>query len=424
MQKKLISILVDGVSADTFEKHAHRLPNMRRLAERGLRVRRLKSTVPATSVPGRATMLTGVGPQVHGIYGNHIFSGDAFVTPLAEDLLAPTIATHASRAGLDVACIGHALIHPKDASVYVSPWWLRGYMTGSRFSKMVTPEALAASRAIHDPEDRLARAGLTEMDAFKDAADGGAPHLISGLALDQFLNRAVVALLGSDRAPDLLLTEIEMPDAFQHYLGYDSPAGIWSVEFADMLIGNLLAVLERTGRSDDYVIAVASDHGHGPVDTAIFPEAIIPDMNWMTEGASLYVSLKTPGDLERVAERLLPYGVELWQDHHVPESLRGRVAMFVAPPRHSFEERPSDASGSDASGPLLATGRPQLISTHGFRPGSPEDDRMFILSGAGIAPQIIEEADADQFTPTLARVLGLPLQPYAGPSLITEESHP
>ncbi|TIV77613.1 MAG: alkaline phosphatase family protein, partial [Mesorhizobium sp.] len=397
--------------------HAHRLPNMRQLAERGLRVRRLKSTVPATSVPGRATMLTGVGPAVHGIYGNHIFRGDAFVAPLAGDLLVPTIATHARQAGLDVAAIGHALVDPADTSVYVSPWWLRGFMTGHRFSKMVTSEALAASRAIHDPEDRLAQAGLTDMEAFRNAADGGAPHLISGLALDQFLNRAVIALLGSDRPPDLLLTEIEMPDAFQHYLGYDSPAGIWSVEFADMLLGNLLAVLERTGRRDDYVVAVASDHGHGPVDTAIYPEAIIPEMLWMTEGASLYIFLENADDLETATERLAPFGVELWNNKHVPEAMRGKVAMFVAPPRHSFEERPSDATG-----PLVATGRPRLISTHGFRPGSPEDDRMFILSGGGIAPQIVEEADADQFAPTLARVLGLALEPYAGRTLIAEES--
>ncbi|WP_032917785.1 alkaline phosphatase family protein [Mesorhizobium erdmanii] len=419
MQKKLISILVDGVSADTFENYAHRLPNMRQLAESGLRVRRLKSTVPATSVPGRATMLTGVGPEVHGIYGNHIFRGDAFLAPLTEDLLVPTIATHARQAGLDVAAIGQALVDPGDTAVHVSPWWLRGFMTGHRFSKMVTPEALAASRAIHDPEDRLARAGLTDMDAFRNAADGGAPHLISGLALDQFLNRAVVALLGSNRPPDVLLTEIEMPDAFQHYLGYDSPAGIWSVEFADMLIGNLLAVLERTGRRDDYVIAVTSDHGHGPVDTAIYPEAIIPEMLWMTEGASLYVFLKNAGDLEKATERLARRGVELWNDAHVPEAMRGKVAMFVAPPRHSFEERPSDATG-----PLVATGSPHLISTHGFRPGSPEDDRMFLLSGGGIAPQIVEEADADQFAPTLASVIGLSQAPYAGRSLIAEESQP
>ncbi|MUZ76130.1 sulfatase-like hydrolase/transferase [Agrobacterium vitis] len=413
MQKKLISILVDGVSADTFEKHVHRLPNMRQLAETGLRVRRLKSAVPATSVPGRATMLTGVGPEMHGIYGNHIFRSDAFVAPLAEDLLVPTIATHAKQAGLDVASIGQALVDPADTSVYVSPWWLRGFITGHRFSKMVTPEALAASRAIHDPEDRLARAGLTEMDAFRNAADGGAPHLISGLALDQFLNRAVVALLGSDQPPDLVLTEIEMPDAFQHDLGYDSPAAIWSVEFADMLIGNLLAVLDRTGRRDDYVIGVASDHGHGPVDTAIYPEAIIPEMLWMTEGASLYVFLKNADDLEQATERLATFGVELWNHTHVPEAMRGKVAMFVAPPMHSFEEHPGEAKGNAS-----AVGYPHYISTHGFRPGSREDDRMFILSGGGIAPQIIEEAHADQFAPTLARVLGLPLEPFAGQPLI------
>ncbi|WP_051505616.1 alkaline phosphatase family protein [Mesorhizobium sp. WSM2561] len=415
MQRKLISMLVDGVSADTFEAYAHRLPNMSRLAASGLRVRRMKSAVPATSVPGRATMLTGVGPEVHGVYGNHIFRGDIFIAPLAEDLQAPTLATHAKAAGLDVAAIGHAMIALDDTSVYVPPWWLRNFVTGHRFGKMATPEALAALRAIHDPEDRLARAGLTEMDWFRESVDDGTPHLLAGLALDQFLNRAVVALLGSDRPPDLVLTEIEMPDAFQHYLGYDSPTAIWSVEFADMLLGNVLAVLERTGRLGSYVIAVASDHGHGPVDMAIFPEAIIPDMHWMTEGASLYVSLKTPGDIDRATERLVPYGVELWNDLHLPEPLRGGVAMFVAPPRHSFEER-----AAHASAPLSATGRPHAISTHGFRPGSREDDRMFIVSGIGVPQRIVDEANADQFAPTLSSVLGLPQAPYAGRSLIED----
>ncbi|WP_246696484.1 alkaline phosphatase family protein [Mesorhizobium sp. SARCC-RB16n] len=159
MQKKLISVLVDGVSADTFETYAHRFPNMRRLADSGLRVRRLKSGIPATSVPGRATMLTGVGPEVHGIYGNHIFRGDIFVAPLAADLQAPTLATHANKAGLDVAAIGQALVDPADTSIHVSPWWLRGFVTGHRFSKMVPRETLAACRAIYDAKGRLAAAG-------------------------------------------------------------------------------------------------------------------------------------------------------------------------------------------------------------------------------------------------------------------------
>ncbi|MGX5831985.1 hypothetical protein [Mesorhizobium sp. 43Arga] len=167
------------------------------------------------------------------------------------------------------------------------------------------------------------------------------------------------------------------------------------------------------------MISIASDHGHGTVDTAIFPEAVIPDMLWMTEGASLYVSLKNPGDLEKATERLSDFRVERWNDLHLPEPLRGSVAMFVAPPRHSFEERPRDATGE-----LTAIGKPQAISTHGFRPGSREDDRLFILSGGNIAPQVIEEADANQFAPTLASVLGLPQAPYAGLSLIGAPTSP
>ena len=59
VQRKLLLIMIDGVSADYFEAHPNRLPNLSSLAEDGYRVRRMRSAVPGTSMPGRASILTG-----------------------------------------------------------------------------------------------------------------------------------------------------------------------------------------------------------------------------------------------------------------------------------------------------------------------------------------------------------------------------
>ncbi|MGL3111911.1 alkaline phosphatase family protein [Bradyrhizobium sp. BR 1432] len=125
-----------------------------KLARMGLRVRRLRSTIPSTSVPGRSTMLTGVGAEIHGIYGNHIFKEGIFVAPAPSDLRVPTIAGRATAAGLDVACVGHAMIDPNDTDICVSACWMRSFIQGNRFMKSVSQAAIQSARSIRDPKGR------------------------------------------------------------------------------------------------------------------------------------------------------------------------------------------------------------------------------------------------------------------------------
>ncbi|TIL50260.1 MAG: alkaline phosphatase family protein, partial [Mesorhizobium sp.] len=68
-------------------------------------------------------------------------------------------------------------------------------------------------------------------------------------------------MLESEEAPDLLITEINATDAFQHDFGYGSDEAHFAIAFADSLVGRCLDSLRRAGRRDDYTIAIVSDHG-------------------------------------------------------------------------------------------------------------------------------------------------------------------
>ncbi|MER8758049.1 alkaline phosphatase family protein [Mesorhizobium sp. M0976] len=396
--QKLLLIMIDGVSADYFESHRGRLPNLSSLADDGYTVRRMRSPVPGTSMPGRASILTGVGADKHGIFGNRVLDNGAFVGAEVDHVRVPTIATLASSAGLDVACIGHALIKPEDASIYVPPCWLRG----PGFTKVPSDGSVSTLLKVKDPRHRLAGVPLPSYATSSDPSDGSS-SITETLIGDQLTVAAAASLLRSEDAPDFVITEINTTDYFQHDFGYESNEGHFAVAFADALVGTCLESLRQANRHEDYVIVVVSDHGHGNISRSIFPGLIIPGKVWQTEGATLHVLVSDELDRQDVTDRLSSYGAQPWNSDHVPVELSDKIATFMAPEGYDFEETPADHS----SGELL--GRPKYKSTHGFRPGLLADDRMCIFSGAGVPKGSEEIVDATRLTPTLAAILGLPL---------------
>src|SRR5262245_31441699 len=137
MAQKLIAILVDGLSAKYVETYPQFVPNILALGRAGTVVNRLGSPIPATSMPGRASMVTGLPPERNGIYGNHLLRGAGFLPADPGDLRAPTIAAHAKNAGRQVACIGAGMIPHEEAHILIPPAWLRSFLDKSRFAKEV-----------------------------------------------------------------------------------------------------------------------------------------------------------------------------------------------------------------------------------------------------------------------------------------------
>jgi predicted AlkP superfamily pyrophosphatase or phosphodiesterase len=389
--RRLILVLVDGMSADYYENHKDTLPNMRALVDRGTQVRRLRSTVPATSMPGRATMLTGVGAEVHGVIGNHVLAGDTFRIATPDDLAASTLADWASAAGRDVAAVGFAMLRPSSTSLFHPPWWVRGFMDGSRFEKIPAERSAAYASDIKDPHGRLPPPMTLGPVMEKEG-------LLRGLAWDSWMMRATASLMTSADAPDLALAEIAMTDSVQHQFGYASAEAHWSLSHADELIGGLMRTLDDAGRLDDTVIAVVSDHGHANMRTALYPDRILPGMVWESEGATLHVLLDS-ANRDDVTERLAAHGAVAIASDHVPVPHRNRVATYAGAEGCSFEASPPGAA------PDAMSGKPKYVSTHGLMPGSPADDRFCVIAGPGIAQRAVDAAGANQLAATLAAVL-------------------
>lgn len=419
---KLIVILADGISADYFATFRGRLPNLSRAADRGTIVHRLKPDVPAVSLPARVTMITGLAPKDHGVYGNKIYDERAgkFRYSGPHDYRAATLGKLAMAAGLTVANVGYGMAPAAHSQLYDPPWWLNEYIYKSR---VVTMEKAAdnpgwqESLCHHDHTGLWSelfgpqRFGPQRIGAEGDKA--GLPrdlpnpeHFrhgdVRGIAAELLTAQWVAALACAPKAPDLILTEWSMTDELQHMTGYGSDASHMAMALTDLYVGDILRHLEYAGRSDDYAVAVVADHGHKSIATAIYPEAFLPEgMAFAAEGMQLLVQVSSEAALAEATAAFKDIEVSRYPDDYLPPKVRGKVACFLSPEGTAFEDRPKGRTG--------ATGPTQYLSNHGLTPGDPADDRLCIFTGGGIAKGEISAGASVQLMPTCAKLLGIDL---------------
>lgn len=405
---RVLLLMIDGVSADYLRRHRANLPHLAALAEEGVSVERLASDVPGTSLPGRTSIVTGVGADRHGIHGNVIWDGAAFRYANADDVRVPTLPRRARDAGLDVASIGYGMVRPEDASVYRGAWWVGEMLQRSRDEEPVPADEGWLRTARHeDPTGRLAAladAGLPE--GLPDPYVGdGLHYLLSEVAGDRAMMRWTAGLLASDTPPDLTLSEILVTDTVQHQAGPDHPFTHWAVGYADALVGTLIFELKRAGRFEDTTLVITSDHGHGAVTRALYAERLLPGWTVAPEGSLLFVAADGERDAQHAQAVLREHGVERLDGAYLPPDVRGSVVAFVAPEGATFQARP--APGTEV-GDAAVSGPAKYVSSHGFRPGHPFDERFLIARGPGLEARTVARAEAADVEATVAALAGLP----------------
>lgn len=403
-----VVVLVDGLPADQFAHWRPRLRTLNTLAREGLLVHRLTPPTPATSLPGRATLLTGCDTATHGVYGNNLFDGDDFRPARASDILVPSLARIATQAGRRVVGLGFGMLDPADTVALVDPWWQHKQQRGETNAKIPTIPIR------HDPLGIVA--ALTDsapisLSPMRTEQGRWQPDMHGLMADHEMLEMAGDLLCGAE-APDLILTEIAIPDAVMHAHGVATGAARWIVTMADLFLGRLVERLRAAGRWNDTVLAVVSDHGHGPIGTALYPDMILPGLRWATEGASLHVRVGDMAERRQVSDILVCFDVLPLPGHHLPPEWRDRIAGFAAPAGVGFERRPDDALAD------TKTGMPIFVSTHGATPGTPCDDAFCILAGGGIVAGELRRAAMMGFAPTLAGILGFEMGHVAAPGFI------
>lgn len=406
----VITIMIDGLGADYVQRHQANLPNLTRLAADGTIVRRLAADVPATSLPGRTSILTGVPASRHGIYGNLILDGQRFRYANPDDVRVPTVPAVAVAAGADVAVIGYGMVRPEDANVFHHAWWANEMIQRARDEAPIPADEgwLRTSRHVDETGRLAALADLGLPDGIPDAYAGGESHyFMSGVAADRTMMRWTAALATSDQCPDFSLTEILTPDSVQHVFGADHPFSHWSIGYADALVGTLVAELEAAGRLESTVLVVTSDHGHGPVERALYSDRLLPNRPASSEGCVLFVAVENERDASTCSAALAEHGVSRLPADVVPPDARNRLAVFVAPERTAFQRAP--AIGHAAHDATAVGGPPNYRSMHGFRPGHPYDERFAIVRGPGVPSSDVAGAASEDVAATLSALLNLPV---------------
>ncbi|MBR9827540.1 MAG: alkaline phosphatase family protein [Oceanospirillales bacterium] len=408
---KLIMIMIDGISADHFEHYRKHLPNLDQLARKGTQLEALKPEICGTSCPGRTSMIAGVSPADHGIYGNHIWTDAGFRWATPYDVNVDTLPALAVRQGLDVANLGYGMVRPEDCSLYIGPWWADEMLMRG---KDATPEPAdegwlqAASR--HDPEGRLA---ALDAETVVSPNRSDEHKLQLGMLADQQLLDLAAGLAVSEQAPDLILLEIAITDYFLHKYGADHDLTRWSLRTADAQIGTLLTRLEHAGVLQQYNFAICSDHGHASMPKGLYVDRLLgEEVCWSSEGGVLMVKPKDETEARQVTNALVGEGMEPWPTDFMPEALRDELQAFVVPEGSSISFEAALPGTKGLYGPS------KYRSNHGMRPGTPADYRFCIFSGPDIPQKQLGIAECIRFAPTLADILGVET-PWAARSLLS-----
>lgn len=418
----LVMISVDGMRPDYVtdaDAHGAKIPQLRRMMKEGSYAEGVVGVVPTVTYPSHTTLVTGVWPTRHGIFGNTTFD------PLqknaqgwywyAEDIRVPTMWDAAAGAGRTTASIHWPVTVGAHITWNVPEFWRANTEDDAKLLRAVsTPGLLAGLEKEVGPYP----AGIN-----------------ASVETDEQRGRYAQWILEKKR-PALLTLHLIALDHIEHETGVFSPEDITILQRIDTVIGNVRHAAEQLAPGRAY-IAVVSDHGFAKTDTdinlfSLFRQAKlftvdakgkITDwraMPWMNSAAAAVV-LKDPKEtatLNEVRELLARLaadpanGIDRILD---AEELRKRggfpsASFFVSP-------KPGWKMGSALDGPVLSKTKPG--GTHGELPDVPDLRAAFLLVGPGV-PQAhsLGIIDMRDIAPTLAHLVRLSLPSAEGRNLL------
>ena len=418
----LVLISVDGLRPDYVTaagEHGAKILNLHRFLKEGTYAEGVEGVVPTVTYPSHTTVVTGVSPAKHGIYGNTVFD------PLqknaqgwywyAEDIRVPTLWDSAAKAGRTTASVQWPVTVGAHITWNIPEFW-----------RANTDEDAKLLRAVSTP-------GLLN-DIAKDisAYPGGIDASVEG---DEQRTKYAQWIL-EKKHPALLTLHLISLDHIQHDTGPFSSESIAILGRLDAAIGGVRATAERVANGQAY-IAVVSDHGFAKFDQQLnlfpaFREAklITEDdkgkiSDWRAipwvQSASAAIMLKDPADgatRNQVRDLLAKLaqdpanGIDRIFD---TEELRKRggfpTAAFFVSPKVGWK------MGTSLDGSVLSKVKPG--GTHGELPDVPDLRAAFFLIGPGVpAGKKLGMIDMRDIAPTLAHRVGLSLPSADGKNLL------
>lgn len=418
----LVVISVDGMLPDyvtAADQHGAKIPNVRRFLKEGTHAEGVQGVIPTVTYPSHTTIVTGVSPAKHGIYGNTIFD------PLqknaqgwfwyAEDISVPTLWDAAAQAGRTTASVQWPVTVGAHITWNIPEFW-----------RANTDEDAKLLRAVSTP------GLLNEIAKDINPYPGGIDSSIEG---DEQRAKYATWIL-QKKHPALLTLHLIALDHIEHDTGPFSPESVAILERLDTAISNVRAAAERSAPGHTY-IALVSDHGFAKFDAQLnlFPAfrdaklISVDDKGKITDwraipwvqSAAAFIMLKDPNDAasrNQVKELLAKLaqdpanGIDRILD---AEELRTRGACPTA--AFFVSTKPGWKMGASLDGPILSKVKPG--GTHGELPELPDLHAAFFLIGPDVpAGKGLGVIDMRDIAPTLAHRVGLSLPTADGKNLL------
>lgn len=374
---RVILISIDGLWAHDLQRAESagvRLPTFDSLRSAGATAAGVLGSFPSVTYPSHTTMITGVPPARHGIYGNRMFRPPADTVERSYHeraaIRVPTLFDAAHAAGLKVAAI----------------FW------------PVTAHDTSIDYDIPDAWDQTAQ--LTPLAALRSL---GTPWLLDSLgappagSVRDSMRVDWAATILWRWKPDLLALHVLELDGAKHEKGIWNDSVVSVLRNLDRQLSFLLRAVRETGADRQTTVIVTSDHGFLGYSRQLRPGVLLKDAglvradgSWdagvLVNGGSAVFIPRDSAD-PTIAARIRAA---------IPDSLvgpgrpirailpRDTISLLGGDPRALWALDMNEGFYSIAgyTGPLM---RDRVGGGHGHDQRRPELFAFFLISGPGVA---------------------------------------
>lgn len=251
---------------------------------------------------------------------------------------------------------------------------------------------------------------------------------------DSTWTQAAIHML-TEHKPNFLMYHTLNTDANHHRYGPQSWPSYTALAYADRLIGDVVAAVEKAGMKDRTTFFIATDHGFKKVQKYVYPNVILKQAGWCEPSAPTSASAKRPPS-PRAAWPLFMSPIPPAGPSSCPSSrnssARPRASTRssrepTAPPWHAHSRgepgvgdlilypKAGYAFNNSAAGDVTTGPTENYAGTHGYLASDPELDGIFIASGPGIKPGVVLPRMANlDVAPTIAKLLKLQIPNVEG----------
>jgi hypothetical protein len=385
---RVVLISVDGLWARDLQRAESagvRLPTLDSLRQVGELAAGVIGSFPSVTFPSHTTMITGVPPARHGVYGNGIFTDPSVRREFSPSYLesseirVSTIFDAARAAGLSVAAVFWPVTaHDSSIQYNIPDAWDQ---------RPGAPSQLAALRYLGTP---------WLLDSL-NAPAAGAPN--------DSMRAAWAAAIVRRWNPDLVALHLIDLDHHKHESGLWSDSAIAALRARDRDLSVLLAAVAATEAGRQTTVIVASDHGFLNYSQRLRPGVLLARAGLVTVDSAGTPPVRTWDAALQVnggSVMILPRDSS---DRTVAARIRAAIAdSLVGPGRPIRTVFPRDTIAllggdpralwaldlnegyyaiSGYTGPLLSE---RSGGGHGYDQRRPELHAFFLIAGPGVEP--------------------------------------